>query len=80
MDGSLDGFQISKIVKNILPSQLEMGALLDRLEIKVVYKILVQAGNNSRLHPEKLLEIMKFWVQNISQNPDYLYWIVVYVV
>lgn len=80
MDGSLDGFQISKIVKNILPNQLGMGALLAQLEIKVVYKILVQAGNNFRLHPEKPLEIMKIWVQNINQNPDYLYWIVVYVV
>lgn len=80
MDGSLDGFQISKIVKNILPNQLETGALPAQLEIKVVYKILVQAGNSSRLHPEKALEIMKFWVRNINQNPDHPYWIVVYVV
>lgn len=80
MDGSLDGFQISRIVKNILPSLLEMGALPAQLEIKVVYKILVQAENSSRLLPEKPLEIMKFWVQNINQNPEYLYWIVVYVV
>lgn len=80
MDGSLDGFQIFKIVKNILPNQLEMGALPAQLEIKVAYKILVQAGNNSQLHPEKPLEILKFWVQNINQNPDHLCWIVVYVV
>lgn len=80
MDGSLDGSQTSKIVKNTLPNQLEMGALQALLEIKVVFKILVQAGNSYQLHPEKPPETMKFWVQNINQNPDHLCWIVVYAV